>query len=506
MSACASLLAFSCAKIESEVPGAAEAQSLEKWMAAHVTDPALTAHPDGLYTLVLQQAADPQAKSPVDGNWVDVNFTGYALPVPPMAVYPENGSVFVTRDAEIAAKELGNNPYRTHYAPQRMLVSGYYGGMTAAMLRTLAMMKKGEKRRMFAPSTIAYGSYGSSYSYGYQGQNALPGGVPSYMDIELVEVIEDIAEHEQDQVWEYAGRVLGKSADTDTLRKGIYLNAEYFGIADPEDTAKDTITADSTVNIYYVGRFLDGFVFDTNIDTVAQRAWGTGGNLQPLSYKPSSGELVQAFYEAVTKMRYDSRGSMVFTSEWGYSYSGQTPTTENYATQIDPYTPLVFDFYIAPYEAKSDLVEGAFLTPSMSDGWGISSEKPSWKYVPYNSQGYLSISGDGLAVDGKLLSPLWDLSTANEPRLYLSYRFIKGETGKTSSLKLLCSNDGQWSEIPLTSFPAGYTTIGPIKLDSYSPGANFGLQFVMDSGGEPTDARWDIAKVEFRQLVESDEN
>ena len=36
----------------------------------------------------------------------------------------------------------------------------------------------------------------------------------------------------------------------------------------------DSIKIDSTVKIWYVGKFLDGFVFDTNIDSIKRRAFG----------------------------------------------------------------------------------------------------------------------------------------------------------------------------------------------------------------------------------------
>ena len=52
---------------------------------------------------------------------------------------------------------------------------------------------------------------------------------------------------------------------TDTVRTNLYLKPISFG----KDTA--TIKKDSTVSIYYVGRFLDGFVFDTNIEDTAKK-------------------------------------------------------------------------------------------------------------------------------------------------------------------------------------------------------------------------------------------
>ncbi|MDR2886183.1 MAG: FKBP-type peptidyl-prolyl cis-trans isomerase [Rikenellaceae bacterium] len=522
--ACAALLMASCAKNESENASVVERDILAKWIATHVSDPTLAEHADGLYTIVKQSTSSLDALTPADGDWVEVIFTGYAMPTPPMAVYPQDGKVFVTRDAGIAAQQLGSsNLYRTHYAAKKMSMTEGYNGMTTAMFRTLQMMKKGETWRFFAPSGITYGSSVSSYSYGYQGQSALGGGVPSYMDIELVNVIKDLTQYEQDSVWNYAKRNLGKTVETDYVkdRPYLYLTQEYLGV-DQADTKTDTIGVDSTLNIYYVGRFLDGFVFDTNIDTVAQRVWGsTTGGRTPYEYKPSSGGLIQAFYDAImtvpeggTNMRYNSWGHMVFKSDYGYGSTGQTPNTTNYATEIDPYTPLVFDFYIAPWDGTpSDLKEKSIAYADFSSNpfnatqpWStyeFAGTQP-WVYVPYNYSGYFSVAGMDTALDSWLISPPYDFSAANLPRMYVTYRLIKGATGKNADISIHCSNGGGiWKEIQVTSYPTEYTRIGPILLDQYAPGTTFQMLFRLNST-TPTDSKWDIKGIEFFQMVKDE--
>ncbi len=347
------LLAFACAK-EETIPGTQiEQEALDAWIQKHTTG--FTRHDNGLYTKVLQAAPDGAAQ-PQAGGWVEINFTGYSLPDLP--VNP-TGRMFVTRDSALAAA-YGTATLKTHYAPKKIYLSTQQTAttLTEAMLQTILMMRQGETREFYAPSTLTYPGIGTSaYTYGdwgYQGQSDLSAGVPSRMEIELVRVLGDseaMLEDQNRQVEAFAIDRLGLSA-ADSLKANLYL--KYT----PLDPLADTIAPDSTCHIYYVGSFLDGFVFDTNIDSIAMRLWGDASHHDSLSYTPSSGGLIQAFYEAVDTMRYNSWGEMVFSSDWGYGY-GSTPTVGDGVggTEFDPYTPLYFKFFIAPKPVVADTTD-----------------------------------------------------------------------------------------------------------------------------------------------------
>ncbi len=523
----AAITMASCAQKESIDDSVKERVSLEKWMESHAPD--ATPHAGGLYTKVIESVAD--GARPAPGNWLDITYTGYALPIAPLKVYPENGDVFVTRDAAVAGRELPLNPYRTHYSTQRV----YFGNsasssssLTQAMYRTLAMMKQGETWRCFAPSELTYGDYGSSYNYGYQGQNTLLGGVPSYMDIKLVKVIADIDQEEFDVVEEYKdahypnyndaqGNPVYKDMpdivyEIDSLDgKGILYLAtkEYTKVDD-----KPAITADSTMNIYYIGRFPDGFIFDTNIDTVAQRVWGDNAPRSAISYNPKNGNLVKAFYYAVQFMQYDSWGHMVFTSDYGYGSSGFSPSTSDYGTQIDPRTPLVFDFYIGPSTTrinnyyKSTKVAGVnFYSSPLSQGWTVEQVVAGkrWDYKKVNGIGSLFVPGTSSAGESWLISPAMDMSAYD----YLRMEFTEAmalDNGSHNNFEIYASttagstfDSSQWTKVGMASYPTTWVSVGPVIFDSFMPSANFRIAFKYVAT-QPSTSAWAIKELSIYAL------
>lgn len=341
-------LALACAK--EDTPSVdIEQISLDAWMQRHTSG--FTRHDNGLYTKVLRAATSAADTLPEEEDWIEIRFTGYSLPDLPLS---PTGEMFVTRDSLIA-RQYGTWTAKTHYAPKKVILATLqtYATLTEAMVQTIRMMRPGEIREFYAPSALAYGSAGTtSYTYGdwgYQGQNPLAGNVPSHMEIELVRIIgpqQAMLDDQNTQVQAFAQQHLGLAA-ADSLKDNFYL--KYT----PLDPLADTIGADSTTHIYYVGMFLDGHVFDTNIDSIAARAWGDRTHHDSLTYIPSGGSLIEAFRIAVDTMTYDSWGEMVFSSDYGYG-TGNAPSVGTGAAEIDPYTPLHFRFYIAPKVVVED--------------------------------------------------------------------------------------------------------------------------------------------------------
>lgn len=173
------------------------------------------------------------------------------------------------------------------------------------------------------------------------------------MDLELVRVVKDPEKYEASLVQNYAVGQLNMNL-TDTVRTNLYLKPISFG----KDTA--TIKKDSTVSIYYVGRFARRFVFDTNIEDTAKKynlaQYASSGKYEPLSVDVGASEeeettstnvVVVGMDAALAKMVYGETATMVFTSTYGYGSSGQFPTfTANSSTGsvdrgtiIPPYIP-----------------------------------------------------------------------------------------------------------------------------------------------------------------------
>lgn len=138
----------------------------------------------------------------------------------------------------------------------------------------------------------------------------------------------------------------------------------------------DTIGTDNTAKIWYICRFLDGFIIETNIDEVKEIIYGeveSEGSV--VSYSPESDKDDQttAWYYTIPKLCYGQWAAVVTTSSFAYGASGRsgssetssssssyynyyynnyydtsddTITTTTVTTEIQPYTPLLYQFYI----------------------------------------------------------------------------------------------------------------------------------------------------------------
>ncbi len=112
---------------------------------------------------------------------------------------------------------------------------------------------------------------------------------------------------------------------------------ERFYPADDEDTepyvgvkdlVADSVKLDGTAKIWYIGRFLDGFIFDTNIDEVKELVYGKVESIgTALSYTPETGSLVKAFYYTVPNLKFGQWATIITTSTYGYGYTGQSGTS-----------------------------------------------------------------------------------------------------------------------------------------------------------------------------------
>lgn len=376
--------------------------SLDAWMAKYVNcdDTVAWRQSNGMYVQVLPSSQPlDESLAPADTIvWVRINYTGRTL----------QNNVYLTR-SENEARWQGTFTERTYYAPDylycgstntNMIEGQYYALKNEFMIDGVpTKMVQGSKVRLYMTSELAYGSYGTSNNQGYGGQFTLKGNVPTIEDLELVEVVKDPVERENKLVAEYAEQMWGMNV-ADTIAEHFYLDKSNL----LDVTLGDTLTVDSTAYLYYKGYYLDGFVFDSNIDSVQLRAFGEITHSDPLVYKPSEDkeELINAFYRAIPGMRYGEWGRMVFTSLYGYGASGYSAALQeeydsynnymsylyanlynstnqynsyydyyatNYmyyniltsstleegevVTEIPSYTPLVFEFFIA-HEGKDN--------------------------------------------------------------------------------------------------------------------------------------------------------
>ncbi|MDR2127185.1 MAG: FKBP-type peptidyl-prolyl cis-trans isomerase [Prevotellaceae bacterium] len=340
-----SLLA-SCAKEESESIEAVQDRLLQSYISVVHQD---TLNPTALGYYIIQ-IDEGTGATPKKGEWVKWEQTQRMLDETVISVTEKNQA--------IQYGLFDSNMQTTHYVPHYNLLDEAY--ISRCLADAFPNMKEGSKYRIIAPPRLLNTSSSQSQQSSYA----------SYiLDVTLREVIPSPQDYEFDQVLTYRGMYYPEI--TDSIKYGMYYKATYIAPdtvwttdenGDPVAKAKDTISATDgrTVYVTYVGRFLDGFVFDTNIIDTAKKhnIYDPSRSYDTLSFAIGGGNTVYGFDKIVQQLKTGDAGLGFFTSEWGYSYYGKTPstssssdyygtgTTSTVSTVIQPYTPLFFEVWL----------------------------------------------------------------------------------------------------------------------------------------------------------------
>ena len=346
MSGIAFLLLGSCSEKVSDDLGGAENETLDIWMQNNRPD--IPKAEDGLYYKIYE-TEDSQDIDVEWRNWVSVTYTGQAL----NGYFPENGGRFTGDYYENfypeIARELGTFSYFCHYVPYLTNNNELLQyTLTPGATKVLRQMQQGDSVEIFMTSQHAYGSGGYfSQLEGFEGNKELEGNRPVYMSMKLCEVIADPVKIDEEKTIAYAVDELGLQAQ-DSIAENLYLKLET------ELPGAAEIPLDTTVTIWYVAKFTDGFIFDTNIDSLARELHiydEDEGSYTPFSITYDNGEaddIVDGLIEAVKHMRVGEKGTTVFSSSWGYGAAGDS----NGKTLVQPYTPLVFEVEVIAPEAE----------------------------------------------------------------------------------------------------------------------------------------------------------
>ena len=266
---------ISCAEIVEIDMDEKEQQSLDAWIAKHVNNKGTRAvrQSNGLWVEIADYGDTKSMATNDTVTWVKYNFTMRDM----------TGNVVFTRYEDIA-KWQGTYTKHTHYVPDYIFCGEYPAnlleGTHYVMRNTLTNhdntkfnMHAGTKGTLYIPSSLAHGATGTSNDAGYGCQYSLNGSVPSIIDFEIGHVTKDPVKDEEKEVADFIASTGNWKPVNDTLDH-LYVDKK-FRLPEGEEAYKgDSIKIDSTVKIWYVGKFLDGFVFDTNIDSIKRRAFG----------------------------------------------------------------------------------------------------------------------------------------------------------------------------------------------------------------------------------------
>ena len=117
-----------------------------------------------------------------------------------------------------------------------------------------------------------------------------------------------------------------------------------------ERTEENLVGSGGTAKVWYIGRFLDGFIFDTNISEIKQLIdKSASSSSTPITYSASSDEssYISAWYHCIPKLYYGSYAAIMTTSGFAYGNSGVSGSTSSSQASYDYslYDPYYSDYY-----------------------------------------------------------------------------------------------------------------------------------------------------------------
>ena len=261
-----------------------------------------------------------------------------------------DGEVFLNSDP-YKARQLGQFTYETRYVPYRIITENYSYPFTNIGVRaTILKMKMGESAEIFLSGDNSYGDVEESvdqYS-GFGGSVAFVANSISKFDIKITAIEQSPKDTVMNSVIEYATKILKVNAK-DSVKRGMYVKR-----IDSLGGGNFVGQKDTMVQLRYTGKFLDGFVFDTNDKEVAKanNIYNPSNAYATMSFKnrktgatisDSDQTYIVAFTEAVRYMKPGDKAVMISIPEWCYEESGNF---NEVGTLIQSYMPLIFEMEI----------------------------------------------------------------------------------------------------------------------------------------------------------------
>lgn len=334
-----------CAKQSSLGQNSNSKKQLEAWMQLHYPKAGQT----GLGCYILE---DEEGTGPVLGDmytypYFSMKYTAKDL----------NGNISESTEATVA-KQLGTYKSCNYYGPvtadrhTATTSSTYYSTETvysipAGLDDVISTMKVGGHRKAVIPGWLMTFSRHNTSSEYMDNES----GTHMMYDIEITDAIYDLFKFQVDSIERYMDHNLVK---VDSTINGLY----YIQTAPPTDTT--TYKSGDVVYVNYVGRLLNGQVFDTTIKDTAKihgiynpsTSYTSMGVKLAENYKENSmasssdSKLIAGFSYCVSHMKKGEKGTVVFYSTLGYGESASGKI-------IPAFSPLRFDIeFLGNKESK----------------------------------------------------------------------------------------------------------------------------------------------------------
>jgi FKBP-type peptidyl-prolyl cis-trans isomerase len=312
----ACLLAVSCAKEEDESADLIQKRILDAYLVNNY--PNIKPTKSGL---VILSKTEGTGETPIDKNMgVYISYSIKSL-----------SGAYQATNQESVAKQLGNYAKTNYYGPSLFEVG--FGTTIKGVEEAITGMKKGGKVVVIIPPWLS--SYSANADYG-SSTGGRENTTNLIYEIEIKSVIKDIIKFQIDSLQSYSNRYY---SGMDSTSYGFYFTKL-------KDLKTDTIAAEKSADVWYVGRLLDGYVFDTNIADTAKKygIYNSSKSYTALSVTyaanvttmKDNNSIVAGYAQALKKMSYGEIATTFFYSNLGYGAEAQS------SSNIGSYQPLVF--------------------------------------------------------------------------------------------------------------------------------------------------------------------
>lgn len=308
-----------CAKLPDDNTSISYDRMLKSWIKVN--------HPEAVYNkdagVYVLNEVQGSGRSVTDSSYIFVHFTSTDL----------DGNILNTND-EYLDKMIGGYD-RTNYYGSLIwrLGQGYiYDGLEEYVKK----MKVGSYSRLAIPVEAAVISNAVYAAMAASGKDNL------LFEFTMDDAVDDIHAYELSKLKEYD--------DANYKIGSMLMDGQYFKILESASET-DTIADKAKIKVRYVGRRLDGTVFDTNIEDSAKfhRIYDSSDDYDALSVTFSKDSatfaedntVVDGFGNAIMQMKYGEKSVTYFSSDLGYAEKGS-------GSAIPSYCPLSFWIYIEP--------------------------------------------------------------------------------------------------------------------------------------------------------------
>lgn len=329
--------AASCAKYVTEDNLVSQKRIREAWMRVNLGRE-IEADENGLYILGKQVGAGGEVG---DSAYCLIDYSARDL----------DGNITKYTTAEMA-KRMGTYTKTKYYSPEIIQLGTYR--LYTPVEKLVKSLKAGGSAQFLLPpeaSTYEYTKELKKYYKSQGNDGTKPAVSQNYLyDMNVVEVIEDIYQYQIDKLEAFSEKNYG---GVDSLEKGF-----YFVKLKSSPRSSDTIPSNTSVNVNYIGRLLDGFCFDTNIQDTAKvlGLYDRSKSYTPLAVtfekdgytvgedgkKSYVSDVINGFAMAVGRMKYGEEAVAFFWSPLAYG----TKSTDSYPA----YAPMWFYLKIDPKE------------------------------------------------------------------------------------------------------------------------------------------------------------